>query len=182
MRIIAGIRRGHKLIEFEGDKIRPTTDRVKESIFNLIQPFLAGSRVLDLFSGSGALAFEAVSRGSMSAVCVDMDKNSIEIIQKNRQHLRFEQEVTIVCQSAEQYLKEADEPFDVILLDPPYNKGIIGPIINLIQTRKLLSENGIIMLESDSTDEHGDVDGLETYRQRRYGRTYVTIYKQGECS
>ncbi len=182
MRIIAGSRRGHKLIEFEGDNIRPTTDRVKESVFNLIQPFLAGSRVLDLFSGSGALAFEAVSRGSASAVCVDMDKKSIEVIEKNRQRLQFEREVTIVYQSAEQYLAEANEPFDVILLDPPYNKGIIKPVIHLIQTRKLLDGNGIIMLESDSTDEHSDVEGLETYRQRRYGRTYVTIYKQGECS
>ena len=81
MRIISGIRRGHKLFEFEGDDVRPTTDRVKESVFNIIQTFIPDAVCLDMFAGSGALSFEAISRGAKKAVCLDKDKRSIDIMQ-----------------------------------------------------------------------------------------------------
>ena len=83
MRIISGKRRGHKLVGFEGDYIRPTTDRVKESVFNLISDFIPDSRVLDLFAGSGSLGFEAMSRGALSVVFVDADKKSVDVVKKN---------------------------------------------------------------------------------------------------
>ena len=82
MRIISGIRRGHKLFEFEGEDVRPTTDRVKESVFNIIQTFIPDAVCLDMFAGSGALSFEAISRGAKKAVCLDKDKRSIDIIKK----------------------------------------------------------------------------------------------------
>lgn len=89
MRIISGIRRGHKLFEFEGDDVRPTTDRVKESVFNIIQTFIPDAVCLDMFAGSGALSFEAISRGAKKAVCLDKDKRSIDIIKKNANSLVF---------------------------------------------------------------------------------------------
>ena len=176
MRIIAGNRRGHKLIEFQGDDVRPTTDRVKESMFNLIQSFVLGARVLDLFSGSGALSFEALSRGAQSAVCIDVDRRSVDIIRR----LSYEDKCDIINCSCFDYLKKTDETFDVIFLDPPYNKGFIEPILSDIVKGNVLSKDGIIVLESDNTDFYGEVIGLTIYRQRKYGRTYVTIYKHME--
>lgn len=178
MRIISGSRRGHKLFEFEGEDIRPTTDRVKESIFNLIIPFVSDARVLDLFCGSGALMLEALSRGAESAVCVDVDKRSVELAKKNTQSVRFDDLVIFVNKSAADYIESVSGEFDLIFLDPPYNKGFIKPIIEKIMQKNILSEDGVIVLESDDTDEHGEFDGLNIYRQRKYGRTYITIYQR----
>lgn len=182
LRIISGTRRGRKLFEFDGMDIRPTTDRVRESLFNLIQDYIAEARVLDLFGGSGALSFEALSRGAKSVVICDIDKRSLELIKKNAVALRFEDKVTVVAQAAEQYTKGTREKFDVIFLDPPYNKGYISPILSAITQGDILSDNGIIVLESDNTDEHGEVYGLDILKQRKYGRTYITIYKGKQTS
>lgn len=178
MRIISGSKRGHKLFEFEGQGIRPTTDRVKESMFNLIQDFVPGSRVLDLFGGSGALSFEALSRGSEQAVCVDIDKDSIAVIKKNAMATGL-LGIEIVNRDAMSYISSADEKFSLIFLDPPYNRGMIAPIINAIVEKDVLEEEGIIVLESDFCDEHGEFFGLSILKQRKYGRSYVTIYKKG---
>lgn len=180
MRIIAGNRRGHKLIEFSGDDVRPTTDRVKESMFNLIQGFIPGARVLDLFSGSGALSFESLSRGAESATCIDIDKRSVDIIRANAKDLSYEEKCDIINCSCFDYLKKTGKQFDVIFLDPPYNKGFIEPVISDIVKNCVLSEDGIIVLESDNTDFYGEINGLSIYRQRKYGRTYVTVYKHME--
>lgn len=179
MRIIAGSRRGHKLIGFEGDKIRPTTDRVKESVFNLIQDYVADSRVLDLFGGSGALAFEALSRGAESAVIVDADKESINVISKNAASLKFGDSVRIMHITYQDFFKINNEQFDLIFLDPPYNKGYIEPVLESIVRDNRLSRDGIILLESDDTDMHTDADGLKIIKQKKYGRSYVTVYKRG---
>lgn len=180
MRIISGERRGHKLIEFLGDDVRPTTDRVKESIFNIIQNFIPMSLTLDLFAGSGALSFEALSRGAKEAVCVDIDDRSIDIIKRNAEDLKYSERCRIIKCSAFEYLLKASEKFDVIFLDPPYNKGLIEPVLNEIVKRNVLSDDGIIVLESDNTDFHGEIEGLFIYRQRKYGRTYITVYSRNE--
>ena len=178
MRIISGIRRGHKLFEFAGDDIRPTTDRVKESIFNIIQYYVPGASVLDMFCGSGALSFEAVSRGARKAVCIDSDPASVDIIRKNAKALRFEEFCEILTMSCLNY-KPTGESFDIIFLDPPYNKGLIEPVLEHIVKQKLLSDDGIIVLESDDTDFCGEIPGLCIDRQKKYGRTYITVYKKG---
>ena len=144
MRIISGIRRGHKLFEFEGDDVRPTTDRVKESVFNIIQTFIP------------------------DAVCLDKDKRSIDIIKKNANSLDFSDYCEIINTSCFDYMERAKEKFDVIFLDPPYNKNFIEPVLEGIVKNNLLNENGIVVLESDGTDFHDDFDGLEMYRQRKY--------------
>ena len=179
MRIISGCRRGQRLFEFEGYNIRPTTDRVRESIFNLIMDYVSDSEVLDLFGGSGALSFEALSRGALHSTICDTDLNSINLIQKNAESLNFTQNTDIINIRAEQYISETTKKFDIIFMDPPYNKGYIKPIIEAVVTLDILSEEGIIVLESDSTDEHGEFNGLDIIKQRKYGRTYVTVYQRG---
>lgn len=178
MRIIAGSRKGHKLHDFEGMDIRPTTDRVKESIFNLIQEYIYDAECLDLFGGSGALSFEALSRGAKECTCVDIDQRSIDVIKKNSDSLALPG-ITIIREDAMRYLEKTDRKFSVIFLDPPYNKGFIAPVIDAICKRDILMEDGIIMLESDFSDEHSDFSGLEIIKQRKYGRSYVTVYRKG---
>lgn len=178
MRIISGSRRGHKLIGFEGDKIRPTTDRVKESVFNLIQGYVQNSKVLDLFGGSGALSFEALSRGADEAVIVDSDKESINVISKNAKALNFDKTIRILHMTYQNFFEINNEQFDLIFLDPPYNKGFIEPVLGSIVEEARLSENGIIVLESDDTDMHCDVDGLKILKQKKYGRTFITVYER----
>lgn len=178
MRIISGTRRGQKLFEFEGKDIRPTTDRVKESMFNLISEYVPDSEVLDLFGGSGALSFEALSRGARSATCVDIDKNSVEVIEKNAAATGFSN-IEIVNNDAMAYIASAKKKASLIFLDPPYNKGIICPVIEAIIEKDILCEDGIIVLESDSTDEHGEFSGLLKLKQRKYGRSYITVYQRG---
>ena len=178
MRIISGRKRGHKLLEFEGEDVRPTTDRVKESVFNLIQGFVPDAVCLDMFAGSGALSFEAISRGAHKAVCIDSDKRSIDIIKKNALSLGFLEDCDIVNMSCFDYVEKTTEKFDIVFLDPPYNKNFIEPVLDALIKNDVLNEDGIIVLESDGTDFHGEFEGLDIYRQRKYGRTYITIYKK----
>lgn len=178
MRIISGRKRGHKLLEFEGEDVRPTTDRVKESVFNLIQCFVPDAVCLDMFAGSGALSFEAISRGAQKAVCIDSDKRSIDIIKKNALSLGFLEDCDIVNMSCFDYVERTTEKFDIVFLDPPYNKNFIEPVLDALIKNDVLNEDGIIVLESDGTDFHDEFEGLDIYRQRKYGRTYITIYKK----
>lgn len=178
MRVISGSRRGRKLISFEGTDIRPTTDRVKESIFNLIAGYVAGSRVLDLFGGSGALSIEALSRGAEYAVIVDSSIKSMELIKKNIELTDFSDKTKTVVSTAEKFVSENKNSFDVIFLDPPYNKGFVIPVLTAVSERGILSEDGIAVLESDFRDDHGEIEGLEILKQRKYGRTYITVYKR----
>ena len=178
MRIISGRKRGHKLLEFEGENVRPTTDRVKESVFNLIQGFVPDAVCLDMFAGSGALSFEAISRGAQKAVCIDSDKRSIDIIKKNALSLGLFEDCDIVNMSCFDYVERTTEKFDIVFLDPPYNKNFIEPVLDALIKNDVLNEDGIIVLESDGTDFHDEFEGLDIYRQRKYGRTYITIYKK----
>ncbi len=180
MRIISGCRRGHKLHEFNGNNVRPTTDRVKEAMFNLIQFEVPDAVVLDMFAGSGALSLEALSRGAKKAVLVDIDKDSVNIIKKNVAELKFQDLCEIVERSCFDYANTCKHKFDIIFLDPPYNKGFIEPILEAISENDLLADDGIVVLESDNTDFRAQYDGLEILKQKKYGRTYITIYSKLE--
>lgn len=178
MRIISGCRRGHKLFDFEGRDVRPTTDRVKEAIFNLIQFYVPGAEVLDMYAGSGALSFEALSRGADHATLLDIDKKSVALIEKNINSLRFNDSCTVVNSSCFDYARICEKKFDMIFLDPPYNKGLIEPTLKCICENDLLSDEGIIVLESDNTDFKSETEGLEIIKQKKYGRTFITVYKK----
>ena len=123
MRIISGKRRGYKLTPPIGDGARPTTDRVKESLFNIIQTRLPCKNVLDLFAGSGALGIEALSRGAERAVFVESDRRTCELIDKNLTGATLSGGAEIKRMQAREYLDICDIKFDIIFLDPPYNKG-----------------------------------------------------------
>lgn len=177
MRIIAGMKKGCKLTDFDGENIRPTTDRVKESIFNIISNFVQGSVVLDLFAGSGALSLEALSRGAEYAVMVDLKKESVEIIKENILKTSFENKTEVINTDAEDYIKKCGKKFNLIFLDPPYNKGFIEPIINLLIKYGRLEDDAVIVTETDFPEEEYSFDELEEYRRRKYGRTFITVYK-----
>lgn len=178
MRVISGIRRGAKLITREDDAVRPTTDRVKESMFNLIGTFFPCGKVLDLFSGSGALGIEALSRGALSSVCIELDSESMSVVKKNYENLKLSHLAEFHLTDAFAFLKKCTEQFDIIFLDPPYNKGFITPVMELLKNRNLLTDDGIIVLESDATDILEFYPGFGILKQRKYGRTVITLYKK----
>lgn len=178
MRIISGEHRGRKLLEFSGRDIRPTTDRVKESMFNLIQEYILDAEVLDMFGGSGALSLEALSRGASHAVCIDRDRRAADIIRKNAQTLNYTEKCEIINGDSLRYITGCGRSFDIVFLDPPYNKGFIEPALKAIAENGILNSGGIAVLESDDTDFYGDSEGLEIIKQRKYGRTYITVYQK----
>ena len=176
MRVISGTKRGLKLYDFEGMDIRPTTDRVKENIFNLITPFVSGARVLDVFGGSGALSIEALSRGAESALILDKAAVSVSLIKKNVEKACFLQKCRIYeCDSAA-YLKNLREEFDLIFLDPPYASGLMEETLKIIADNGILSRDGVVVCERDFEKDIPLPKGLELFRDRKYGRTQILLY------
>ena len=147
MRVITGSARGRKLQTLEGLDTRPTTDRVKESIFNIIQFDIPGRRVLDLFGGSGQMAIEALSRGADSAVIVDANTNAVKIINENVKTCGFDKNTKVICGDFSSYLATCKEKFDVIFLDPPYRENFLIRAINAICDIDILTDGGIIVCE-----------------------------------
>jgi len=178
LRVISGLRRGLKLKAPEGMGTRPTTDRVKESVFNLIQFHFPADSVLDLFAGSGALGIEALSRGSARCVFVDADRAAAQLVQENLRTARFEESAQVLNLRAEDYLVSCHEQFDVIFLDPPYNKGFLTPILAQIHAQGLLTEDGIIVVETERGGEAVPDTSFSVKKSVAYGKTVITILKR----
>lgn len=179
MRVISGAAKGVKLYCPDGFEVRPTADRIKESIFNIIQMDLPGAIVLDLFAGSGALGIESLSRGAEKVVFVDQSRKSIQFIKKNLIATKLFDKATIMCMPVKKALEKMDTPFDLIFMDPPYLKGYIIPTLQDIGFRNLLKEEGIIVVEHDKRDILPDtIDIFAIYKQKQYGRTTVSFYKR----
>lgn len=174
MRIIAGQKKGHKLLSLSGTSTRPTTDYVKEAIFSLIYD-CTDLRVLDLFSGSGALGFEALSRGAKSLELVDRAEKAVQITRKNINKLQFEDKVKIHKQKAETFLKNTTEQFDLVLLDPPYNNNYVNPIIAAIFENEVLAAEGIVVVEHSTQEIIKQEWVSRIIKQKKYGDTLVTI-------
>jgi len=177
MRVISGKARGRKLVSLEGLLTRPTTDRVKESIFNIISPYIPARRVLDLFAGSGALGVEALSRGSVHCTFVEANKDAMAIVKKNIELTRAEESSSTVFGDAFSFLNKCTEGFDVIFLDPPYNTGLLKKSVELIKAKNLLSEGGIILCESEVGGEEPPADIYKIIKQAKYGKTTVFVLK-----
>ena len=173
MRVVSGKYRGKKLKEFELNTTKPTLDRVKESIFNLIQFDVADAVVLDLFAGTGSLGLEAISRGANKTYFVDNNLEAIKIIKDNLKGIDGQYEIKHA--SFDNFLNETNEKFDIVLLDPPYNTTFGLDAIAMILNKKLLNENGIIIFET-SEDKQVDLnfDSFEVKR-KKYGT--VAVYK-----
>ncbi len=179
MRIIGGKYRSRVLAEFAGEDVRPTSDRAKESLFNILAFKLYGARVLDLFSGSGALGLESLSRGAKEVVFNDCAKASIAILKKNLSALKIPtngEEAKVYNYDYLTCLDVVKAPFDLILLDPPYRFDYGEKALQKIAEKRLLSENGIAMYERDRPFE-GKIAGLEKYDERKYGKTYMTFFR-----
>ncbi len=181
MRIIAGNYRGRNLKSLKGDNTRPTTDKVKEAMFNMIGPYFDGGKVLDLFSGSGALAIEAVSRGIDLAYCVDRNYAANKVIQEN---IAITKEPTKFClfkMDAKQALKKFSnnkEKFDLVFLDPPYAKQQLEEQIQQLESYHMIKEDGFVICETDkSVHLPEEIGSLIQFRHQTYGITALTIYK-----
>ena len=175
LRIIAGMRRGMRLKAPEGSDTRPTTDRVKESVINIIQFQLPSICVLDLFAGSGALGIEALSRGSGSCVFVEGSRQAAALVSENIQSARFQDRAELLVSDAIAYLERCEKSFDLVFLDPPYNKGFLEPVIRMIHTRGLLASGGLIVAE---TEKDGEIVPDTYYPIRKtavYGKTVITV-------
>ena len=175
MRIVGGKYRGRTLVSFDGDKIRPTGDKVRESLFNILQFKIAGANFLDLCSGTGAIGIEALSRGAKKVTFNDSSKESISVLKKNVEKLNIDGNYFISNMTAQAFLTCTTDKFDLIFIDPPYNSGLLNEILPL--TANVLTENGIIITE-DEKSFSGAVDGLNKYDERKYGRVYLTFFKR----
>lgn len=175
MRIISGIRRGSVLFCPEVEGLRPTTDRVKENIFNLIQNDISGETVLDLFAGSGAMGLEALSRGAKSCVFCDSGREAVDAVKKNLAKTGFADKATVRGTDAESCLNSSNEKFSLVFLDPPYHSGLADKMTALLIKRKLLKAGAVIVYESDGDESLGEFEGLTVRTVRVYGRIKVTV-------
>ncbi len=173
MRIIAGKHRGRILSAIRSDGIRPTPDRVKESLFQILSDRLAGARVLDLFAGSGALGIECISRGAGEVLFNDGSRESLAVLEKN---LRLTGErARATCLDFRACLKGAEGTFDLIFCDPPYREEYLAEILSIVKERGLLRENGLVIYESER--EETGAEGWTRADSRKYGRTAVSMWK-----
>ncbi|GAA4712768.1 16S rRNA (guanine(966)-N(2))-methyltransferase RsmD [Brevibacillus fulvus] len=181
MRVIAGEHRGRPLNAVPGKGTRPTTDKVKESIFNMIGPFFEGGVVLDLYAGTGSLGIEALSRGAEKAVFVEMDAKAFSVVKQNVAALRLDERAEIYKIEASRALKVLGKralQFDFVFLDPPYAKQKVKENMEDLQKLGLLAEGAIIVAEHDAATELPQLVGhCRSVRQAQYGDTGVTIYR-----
>jgi 16S rRNA (guanine966-N2)-methyltransferase len=184
MRVISGEYRGRKLKSLTGDNTRPTSDKVKESIFNMIGPYFEDGMVLDLFAGSGGLAIEAISRGMTLAVCVDRNYQAMKVIQENIKITKNPQKFETLKMDANQAIKRLSlekRSFDLIFLDPPYARQEIVDQIEKMIEGHLLNERATIVCETDKSVELPEtILNLTQIRRQVYGTSAVTIYRNEE--
>ena len=183
MRVITGTARGRRLKELPGLETRPTTDKVKESMFNIIQFDIEGRTVLDLFSGTGQLGIEALSRGAERCTFVDLRKDAVAVIRENLAHCRMEERATVIQGDSLAFLSGCRERFDLVFLDPPYHHGTAVEALTLLLERGLLSGRAIAVCEVDGAETlPAEVGGLFLDKLKRYRFTAVGIYRKREES
>ncbi len=181
MRIITGTARGFRLKTLPGEDVtRPTTERVKESIFSALQFEIEGRAVLDLFAGSGQMGLEALSRGARSCVCIDSDKNANAVIKENALGARLADKLTLRLTTADAFLSGNREVFDIVFLDPPYKAGLLPTLLPKLCT--CVREGGAVVCETDNSTTLpeqivGSPLSLTLEKQRTYGKTTVWFYR-----
>lgn len=177
MRVITGTARGRRLNELKGKETRPTTDRVKEGIFNIIQFDIEGRRVLDLFGGTGQLGIECLSRGAAHATFVDARTDAVKLIRENLALTALTNRATVLTADYATVLSGAVEKYDLVFLDPPYETKLLERSLELISQFDILREHGIIICESPQEKSLPDLSApYGKYREYRYGKIKVTVY------
>ena len=176
MRVITGTARGRRLKTPEGMDIRPTTDNVKESVFNILQFDIEGRRVLDLFAGTGQLGIECLSRGAKEAVFIDQSRDAVKIVKENLKTCGFS--APVLQQDAISYLNACGK-FDLIFVDPPYDAGLYKTVLEKINSIDILSEGGIILCESRRETDMPEMQAPYYLRKEyRYGKVKLSLYSK----
>lgn len=180
MRIISGEFGGRRLKALDGDNTRPTTDKVKESMFNMIGPYFDGGYCLDLFAGSGGLSIEAISRGMTQAILIEKHPKAIKVINENIETTKSSENFLVIRTTANQYIENFSEnfQFDLVILDPPYKFQEIEKQIYRMQQKSMLSDECEILCETAVEVELKNVLDFEIRSRKVYGTTAVTIYRK----
>jgi len=175
MRVITGTARGRRLTTLEGEDVRPTTDRVKEALFSMIQFQIEGRRILDLFAGSGQLGLETLSRDALCCTFVDSSAQAIEVMKKNLQETGLMKPARVVHMDALSFLSQCRERFDIVLLDPPYGRGLLQAVLPLLPEK--MNPGGTIICESAAGEKLPEEAGdFFIEKNRRYGKIQLTLY------
>ena len=183
MRVISGNLKGKKLFALKGLSLRPTSDRVKEAIFDILQKFPPGENVLDLFAGTGALGIEALSRGARRAVFVEENARSGAVLRRNIEACRLSDQAEVVArevQSGLEALEERGDRFDLVFLDPPYGKGLAYRTLESLSRSSILAANALIVAEHSPDEDLASVPSLERIDWRKYGGTEVSFFRRKE--
>ena len=179
MRVITGKAKGITLATPDGMLTRPTSDRVKEALFSIVQFDLPGARVLDLFGGTGQLGIEALSRGASSAVFVDSREDACRLIRENLRRTKLEQDGKVVRCDYLDYLKRCSDRFDIVILDPPYAEVFLENALKTLTEIDILQSGGIIIAERPlGKDLPWDFEGYTRSRDYKYGNTLLTLYRK----
>ena len=181
MRVIAGTCKGRKLLAVPGNSTRPTSDKVREAIFNMIGPFFSGGTVLDVYAGTGALVIEALSRGFDKAIAIDIEPKSIRVIKQNLELCGLLDRCQIYRNDARKAIRSlahSSEPFDLVFLDPPYRYDTIPECMELLQEHQLLYDGAILVAEHDANVTLSTQIGrMFQIKSVHYGDTAVTTYR-----
>ena len=178
MRIIAGKLKGHRLVSFAADHIRPTTDRVKESVFNKLAAVIEDALVLDLFSGTGSLAFEAYSRGAAKVTAVESNGKSLKIINENLKKLKLEGAIRVEPFDVFKFLSRyKGEGFDIVLVDPPFTKKLAHDVLTALSASQALKTGTTVVVEASSHERVEDTyPRLELLDRKDYGDKQVSFF------
>ena len=181
MKVISGKYKGKKLLGYDLNGTRPTMDRVKESLFGMIQENIYDSVVLDLFAGSGALGIECISRGAEFVQFVEKDRRAIACISQNLKGIDYSlyNVMNVDYIDALKYFRQTSQKFDVVFIDPPYESGFYAPAVEIIARYNLLADNGIMVLEMEkSTKFDFDKSKWSIYKEREYGITKILVLQK----
>ena len=183
MRIITGSARGAVLKTLEGERTRPTAEKVKEAIFSALQFDLEGRSFLDLFAGSGQMGLEALSRGARRAVFIDESREAMDIVKANAKRTGFFEKSHFLVSDYRNYLRKAagKERFDIVFIDPPYAERIAIDAMARVVAAEMVKEGTLFVLESEE-DLSGEAvpEGLTLQRAKKYGRAFVHIFRYGQ--
>ena len=178
MRIIAGSAKGH-VVKVPREVSRPTTDRVRESVFGILSAVIEDAKVLDLFAGSGALGIEALSRGAVSCTFVEQNRGAVRVIEENLKKTKVGGG-EVICREVSAFLKGENRSYDLIFADPPYADGLsdlASDLIALSGWSEWLAEDGYLVIEREAMGDLPDPEGLKLLQQRDYGRSRIAIYQ-----